>query len=136
MSGPAQSGLLIYAKHLEPLAHFYELLLGMTRIHSAADLVVLQSPQIQLVVHAIPPQIAETISIASPPQRREETPLKFFFTLPSLATAAAQAQTLGGEVFPEQWQGSSFLVRNACDPEGNIFQLRESIPEIPETTQR
>jgi predicted enzyme related to lactoylglutathione lyase len=90
-------------------------------------LVVLQSPDIQLVVHAIPTLIAQTITIISPPQRRANTALKFFFTVASLGAAEETARALGGEVDPEEWQGPGFRVRNACDPEGNVFQVRESV---------
>jgi predicted enzyme related to lactoylglutathione lyase len=51
--------------------------------------------------------------------------MKFFFTVPSLEAAQEIASTLGGEVYPEQWNGPGFRVRNACDPEGNVFQVRE-----------
>ncbi len=54
--------------------------------------------------------------------------MKFFFTVPSIAAAATVVANLGGLVFPEQWAGPGFNVRNACDPEGNVFQLRESAP--------
>ncbi|WP_241688344.1 VOC family protein [Pseudoxanthomonas composti] len=126
MSGPAQAGLFIYAKDLPRLAGFYESLLGMSRVHAASDLVVLHSPDIQLTLHAIPPAIAASISISSPPDRREDAALKFFFTVPSIAEATAKAPALGGEVLPEQWLGSGFRVCNAVDPEGNIFQIREN----------
>jgi predicted enzyme related to lactoylglutathione lyase len=43
----------------------------------------------------------------------------------SLAEAKAQATALGGIVFDDEWSGPRFRVRNACDPEGNVFQLRE-----------
>ena len=128
MSGPARAGLFIYAKDLRQLAAFYESLLGMSRTHSAADLVVLRSPDIQLTLHAIPAEIAASIAISSPPEKREDAALKFFFTVPSIAEATAKAPALGGEVLPEQWQGPGFRVCNAVDPEGNIFQLRESAP--------
>jgi predicted enzyme related to lactoylglutathione lyase len=128
MSGPAKAGLFLYAKDLARLAGFYESVLGMTRIHASDELVVLLSPDIQLVVHAIPPQIAQTITITSPPQRRANVALKFFFTVASLGAAEEAARGLGGEVDAEEWQGPGFRVRNACDPEGNVFQLRESIP--------
>jgi predicted enzyme related to lactoylglutathione lyase len=127
MSGPARAGVFIYAKDLERLASFYQAVLSMTRAHGADELVVLQSPDIQLVLHAIPPQIAATIVIEAPPVRREDTALKFFFTVASLSEARATAATLGGEVFSEQWKGPGFVVCNACDPEGNIFQVRESV---------
>lgn len=125
MSGPASAGLFIYAKDVSRLAGFYESLLGMSRAHATAELVVLRSADIQLIVHAIPAAIAASVSIATPPLKREDAALKFFFTVPSLAEAAAKAPALGGEVLPEQWQGPGFRVCNAVDPEGNIFQLRE-----------
>ena len=126
MPGPARAGLFLYAKDLARVAGFYESLLGMKRAHESPEIVVLESPDIQLVVHAIPSHIASNIVITSPPQRRENTALKFFFTVPSLAAARMAAPPLGGEVFPEQWQGPGFVVCNACDPEGNVFHIRES----------
>lgn len=126
MSGPARAGLFIYAKDLPRLARFYETLLGMTRTRATEDLVVLGSPDMQLTLHAMPSAIAAALSITVPPAKRDDAALKFFFTVASLAEAASKAPALGGEVLPEQWQGPGFRVRNAVDPEGNIFQLRET----------
>ena len=126
MSGPARSGLFLYAKDLGRLARFYESLLGLSRRMGSDELVVLEGQGVQLIVHAIPPHIASTITISTPPQRREDTALKFFFTVPSIAVATTTAAALGGEVLQEVWQGPGFRVCNACDPEGNIFQVRES----------
>ncbi len=128
MSGPARAGLFIYAKDLSRLAKFYESFLGMTRAHATPDLVVLRSPDIQLTLHAIPPTIAASVTISDPPAKRDNTALKFFFTVPSLAQAQDLAPSLGGEVLQEQWRGPGFTVCNAVDPEGNIFQVRESAP--------
>ena len=61
MSGPARAGLFIYAKDLPRLADFYESLLGMSRVHGTAELVILRSPDIQLTLHAIPAAIAASI---------------------------------------------------------------------------
>jgi predicted enzyme related to lactoylglutathione lyase len=128
MPGPARAGAVLYAKNVELLVAFYETILSMSRIHASAELMVLESPDFQLIVHAMPPDIASTIVIQSPPVRREQTALKLFFTVSSLSEARSTAARLGGEVFLEQWQGPGFLVCNACDPEGNIFQVRESAP--------
>jgi catechol 2,3-dioxygenase-like lactoylglutathione lyase family enzyme len=125
MTGPAPAGLFVYAKTLATMAAFYETLLAMTRVHASDDLVVLQSPDIQLVLHAIPRHIADEIVIDVPPQPREDAALKFFFTVPSLDAARAMAPGLGGAVMAEAWRGAGFVACNACDPEGNIFQLRE-----------
>lgn len=129
MSGPAKAGLFLYVKELVRLAEYYSTLLQMAELHRTADLVVLQSEDIQLVLHAIPAHIAKDISITSPPQLREQTPLKFFFTIPSIEDARSVAAKLGGGVLAEQWSAPTFHVCNAFDPEGNIFQLRESIQQ-------
>jgi len=128
MTGPARAGVFIYAKDLQKVATFYQSLLGMSRLHATEEIVVLESDDIQLVVHAIPRSIAETIVISEPPVRREDAAYKFFFTVASLKEASRTAAALGGEVLPMEWQGPGFRVRNAVDPEGNIFQLRESEP--------
>jgi predicted enzyme related to lactoylglutathione lyase len=127
MPGPARAGAVLYAKDLELLASFYETLLPMARVHVSAEIIVSESPDFQLVFHAIPPHIASTLVIESPPVRRENTALKLFFTVSSLAEARSTAVKLGGEVFTEEWLGPGFRVCNACDPEGNIFQVRESV---------
>ena len=128
MTGPSPSGLFIYAKDLALMAGFYEAILGMSRTHATPELVVLGAPGLQLVLHAIPAAIAETVTIAQPPERREMAALKFFFTVPSLADARSAAPALGGEVLSELWRGRGFSACNAVDPEGNIFQLREVAP--------
>jgi predicted enzyme related to lactoylglutathione lyase len=128
LSGPARAGLFIYAKDLGRVAAFYEAVAGMVRRRNDDELVVLHSPDIQLLVHLVPPQYADGITITTPPQRREQTSLKFFFTVPSIASARQTAARLGGEVFMESWQGPGFVVCNAMDPEGNVFQVREFVP--------
>ena len=126
MSAPARAGIFIYAKDPDRLSGFYQSVLGMTTAHRTDQMVVLRSPDLQLIVHAMPPQVASQVVITSPPQLRDSAAVKFFCTVPSLSTAQESAQSLGGQILPEQWQGPGFVVRNACDPEGNIFQVRQS----------
>ena len=126
MSGPADSGLFIYAKDIVRIAAFYESILGMTRRHVNSDLVVLQGNGLQLVVHALAPEIA--VAVSDPPAPRDNAALKFFFTVPNLASAREVAPTLGGMVLPQEYSGRGFRASNAIDPEGNIFHLRESTP--------
>ena len=128
MSGPARAGLFIYAKDKERVATFYQSVLGMNRVHETLDLVVLRSPDIQITIDAVPAVISSRIDIASPPVKRDNAAFKFFFTVSSLSAAEKAARELGGEVLPEQWRGPGFVVRNAVDPEGNIFHIRESAP--------
>jgi len=126
LSGPARAGLSIYAKDKQRLASFYETILGMSRIHDSAEVTVLQSADIQFVIHRIPLNRASDIVIDTPPQRRDSA-LKFFFTVLSIAAARLAARGLGGDVGLEQWQGPGFIVCDAFDPEGNVFHIRESV---------
>ncbi|WP_347888319.1 VOC family protein [Nitrosomonas europaea] len=125
MSSPARTGVLIYAKHLDKVSSFYEQVLGARVLHADSEHKVLQSPDVQLIIHAIPPQFAEQITIAVPPVPREEQAIKPFFTVESLATAERIAEEYGGKVWEPLWPGPGLRVRNVCDPEGNIIHLRE-----------
>lgn len=127
MSGPARAGLFVYAKDVERLAAFYAEMLGMVRAHATPEMTVLRSADLQMVVNAMPPERAAQVSIATPPVPRDNAALKFFHTVPSLAQARETAATLGGAVWPEQYRGPGFIVCNAVDPEGNIFQVRENV---------
>ncbi len=125
MSGPFRAGTLIYAKDRTLLAPFYRALLSMSTVHATDEIMVLRSPDAELIVHQIPAHIAATFEVESPPVLREEAAIKPYFTVSSLAAAQAIATELGGALFGPQWAGPGFRVSNASDPEGNIIQLRE-----------
>lgn len=126
--GPARAGLFVYAKDVERLSAFYVDLLDMTRAHATPQMTVLRSPDLQLVVRAMPPERAVQVTVATPPVPRDDAAIKFFHAVPSLAQAAETAAALGGAVWSEQYRGPGFVVCNAVDPEGNIFQVREYAP--------
>jgi predicted enzyme related to lactoylglutathione lyase len=115
---------VIYALGLERLSAFYQQLLGMRLLHADAEHHVIESPDMQLLVHAIPPHIAATITLPAPVLPREDQSIKLFFTVPSLAAAEALVGRLGGALFGPQYPGPGITIRNGHDPEGNVFQLR------------
>ena len=125
MSGRAKSGAFIYAKNLQALADFYVQFLGLEIQHTHHELIILRADGLQLVIHQMPTEIAEETILTSPPEERDSAIL-LFFTIDDLEQAPVRAQALGGVVFPEIWQGPGFQVCNACDPEGNVFQIRQS----------
>lgn len=125
MTGPARTGVLIYAKHLDTVSRFYSQVLDMKCLHADAERHILHSGDVQLIIHAIPPHIADSIEIAVPPQPREEQAIKPFFTVESLAKAERIAAESGGLAIGPIWPGPGFRARNLCDPEGNIVHLRE-----------
>ena len=76
----------------------------------------------------VPEAIATSITITSPPQRREDVPVKLFFVVPDLAVARERAVALGGELNPasREWEFQGYRVCDGVDPEGNVVQLRQS----------
>lgn len=125
MPGPADHGVLIYALDLDTLSRFYEQVLGLALLHAEDDHRVLGAGGVQLLIHALPTAIARGLTLASPPELRETQAFKPFFTVDSLAGAEARVLALGGLLPGPVWDGPGLRYRSACDPEGNIVQLRE-----------
>lgn len=129
MSTMPPSGAVIFAKDITRLAAFYEQLCGLAVVHAEGDHIVLESGAVQIVVHAIPKRIAQTITITQPPVVREETPIKLFFAVPDLAQARLRAAELGGQIAPaaREWEARGFRACDGHDPEGNVIQLRQRL---------
>lgn len=124
-----KAGAVVFAKDVNKVACFYELLLAMSVVHAESEKVVLESEEMLLVIHGIPKAIGEGIVITDPPEIREETPIKLFFPVRSLAEARANAPRWGGRVNPpsQEWTAGNFRACDGFDPEGNVVQFRELI---------
>ncbi|MGL5287015.1 MAG: VOC family protein [Aeromonas sp.] len=132
MAGAARAGALIYVSDLARQIRFYQTLLGMQVLHHADDYAVLENADAQLVLHSIPAPYADKVVVHNPPQIRETSAIKLFFSVSSLAQAEVKAADLGGGLLPAQWSGPGFVMRNGFDPEGNVLQLREWLAESTE----
>ncbi len=118
---------VIFAKDVNGLAAFYRAVLEMTEVQADADHVVLGTAGFQLVIHGIPAAIAASFQISTPPEVREEMPIKLCLPVSSLADTRRQARALGGGMgAPErEWTARNFRACDGFDPEGNVFQARE-----------
>jgi hypothetical protein len=127
VSNELKAGAVLFAKDLPRIARFYAELVPMAVALSESDLIVLESNQVQLVVHPIPKRIARSIKITSPPARRMDIAIKLFFPVASLAEARAKALDLGGELDPpgKEFEARGFRACDGHDPEGNVVQFRE-----------
>lgn len=123
-----KAGAVVFCKDVVHVARFYENVLSMSVQQAEPGLIVLESEILQLVLHDIPPAIADTITITTPPQIREDTALKLFFPVPSLVRAREVAANFGGGVQPpaQEWSAADFRACDGFDPEGNVVQFRES----------
>jgi hypothetical protein len=69
---------------------------AFTRSQKGQILTVLGREPLQLVIVRIPKRIAAAIQIATPPERREDTPIKLVFAVEDIAGARSRAVELGG----------------------------------------
>ncbi len=94
----ARAGAVVYAKDPARVAAFYE-----------------------------GPAIAASIVIETPPERRQDTPIKLVLPVSSLQAVRMAAARLGGALnAPERewaWRGWRFC--DGHDPEGNVVQFRQ-----------
>jgi predicted enzyme related to lactoylglutathione lyase len=132
MAYRARAAAVLYAKDHNRVCAFYAGVLGLTVDHADEEYAVLESPLFQLVILAVPTSIAASIEIADPPHRREDTPIKLVFFVPSISAARSAAAHLGGELNPaaREWDFQGQRVCDGHDPEGNVIQFRE-ISEQP-----
>jgi len=122
-------GAVLFAKDISRVAAFYQALAGLEATYRDDSVVVLESEHQQLVVHALPEPFARSIQIASPPERRDDNAVKLVFPVRSVSEARDRAAQLGGELNREaaEFEFRGFRACDGVDPEGNVFQLRETV---------
>jgi predicted enzyme related to lactoylglutathione lyase len=125
MPGPARAGALLYAKDLERLSRFYQQVLGRRLLNASAERHILEAEGLQLILHALPPEWDAQVAVSDPPRMRSEAAIKLFFSVPSIAAAEAAMTAYEAGCWGPTYSGPGFVVRNATDAEGNVFQMRE-----------
>jgi predicted enzyme related to lactoylglutathione lyase len=121
-------GAVLYAKDLDHLVEFYSSVAGIEQKSVDKGFAVLGAKPSQFIIVRVPKRIADTIDIATPPEPREDTPLKLVFGVEDIAHARDRAAELGGamNVVEREWEFDGTKVCDGYDPEGNVFQLRQT----------
>jgi len=104
---------------------------GLRVGRTEADYIMLESGPFQLVVQRIPEHSAKTITLESPPARRENGAVKLVLFVENLAQAREMAMKHGGALngAGREWSFDGATVCDGCDPEGNVYQLRQKTKE-------
>ncbi len=120
---------VLFAKDIELLARFYAEVAELTEALRDEHHIVLHDADFELVIHGIPEHIAATIRITTPPEIREDTQIKICLPVTSIEQARSKAGQLGGRIFPKakEWVARGSRACDGSDPEGNVFQVRESV---------
>jgi catechol 2,3-dioxygenase-like lactoylglutathione lyase family enzyme len=124
---PDRAHVALYGLDLAKLAAYYTTIVGF-EVHEADDgFITLRAPTLELVLVRIRPEHADGLVVTDPPERREDTPIKVSFVVPSLAAAREAAPALGGVVdaADAEWTWGGYTRVDGHDPEGNVVQLME-----------
>lgn len=116
-------GAVVFTANHKRLAKFYEAMSGLPVSFSDDNHTVLASDTFELVIHSL----SGEPRVSDPPLAREDSYIKPFFPVTSLAKARAKAAALGGQLRPEneEWSARGFRACEAIDPDGNVIQFRE-----------
>jgi predicted enzyme related to lactoylglutathione lyase len=120
-----RTNAVLYAQDTNRVATFYANAIGFSITHAEASHIILYSPTFQLIVNAIPAEIAAEIEIATPPVRREDTPIKLSFPVASISASRTAAAKYGGELNAKdrEWEFRGRRICDGHDPEGNVIQV-------------
>jgi predicted enzyme related to lactoylglutathione lyase len=121
---------VIYVKDLSRMRPFYETCFAL-RLENPEedDLSVLVSEDWELSLVAMPKEIAETVFISTPPERRKAAAIKLAFEVESLEGLRPAILAAGGQMdTPEcAWEFRDQRHLDCLDPEGNVVQLRQRV---------
>lgn len=129
-SPPPATTVVIYAKDKDRVAEFYRQTLALQLAEWEEGFSVLTGPGVEVSIVRMPEALARQVTIASPPEPREDTPLKASFLVPGFEAVRAAAAATGGTLKPPEaawtWRGCVHL--DGHDPEGNVVQFRRPAP--------
>jgi catechol-2,3-dioxygenase len=123
-----KAAAVLYVRRLDPMCSFYHECFGLEVAETADDYRVLESDAWTLSLVVVPDAVAATLPAASvPPARREETPIKLAFQVPSIEGLRPVMASLGGEMDPAetQWEFRGQRHCDGLDPEGNVVHITE-----------
>ena len=120
-------GAVVYVKDLTVMVSFYTGVFDAVAHQSSDDFVLLTLGDTAVTLVRMPPEIASTVSISSPPERRIDTPIKLSFAVGSIDAARLSASAHGGHIDSPDTEFTFGTVRvcDGYDPEGNVVQVRE-----------
>ncbi len=121
------SSLVVFTINVRRLASFYEAVLGVKPVEEQSGDIRLSNDREEILIHSIPPQIAENIEISSPPTPREDSALKPVFDVASLGVALESVEAAGGVITSRTFSLGGLARHDVLDPDGNVVQLRSRI---------
>ncbi len=113
--------VILFAKDMDLMIGFYCRTLGLSLVPGTASptWAELGAGGAALALHAIPAEVAKSITITSPPRAREETPIKLVFAVQDVEAERTRLVAAGVPMSEMRAWGAC----DGVDPEGNVFQI-------------
>ncbi len=114
---------VLFVKEARRAKLFYIEALGGSLLREDEHHAVIDWQGFHLVVHQIPPQLASSVVVSVPPERREAASLRLDYPVGDMVKARAAAKRLGGQIddAPPAWAEAGLPFFLGYDPEGNVF---------------
>jgi predicted enzyme related to lactoylglutathione lyase len=116
--------LVVFSVDVSRLARFYELVLDVRRQGEYSGDVRLVGGGEEILIHAVPAAVAESVSISTPPAPRQDAPIKPVFDVGSLDAALEVVAAAGGVATATTFTFEGLTRHDVLDPDGNVIQLR------------
>jgi catechol-2,3-dioxygenase len=116
-----RAAAVLYVRNLDLMRDFYRECFALGVDEETDDYCVLLSEAWMLTLVKSAHAPATTI----PAARRENTPIKLAFSVPSIAALRTVVARLGGQMdlVQSEWESRNMLHCDGLDPEGNVVQL-------------
>jgi predicted enzyme related to lactoylglutathione lyase len=120
------TSIVLWVEDLSIAKDFYQKLLSAEILDDSATFVRVASKDNEVLLHLVPEQYREGISL--PPRPREDAVIKPIFVVPSVNEARAAVAGLSGQVNSAETEQVYAQSRycDGFDPEGNMFQVSET----------
>jgi catechol 2,3-dioxygenase-like lactoylglutathione lyase family enzyme len=113
-------GAMLFVKDLDRMTAFYRDILQLQPVEDTRvdNWVEFKGHGARFSLHAVPPAIAASIHIDSPPRPREQGGIKLTFIVRDVHSTLERIAAMGLPLLQRPWGGT-----DAVDPEGNVFAL-------------
>jgi catechol-2,3-dioxygenase len=125
--GNQLTSIVLWVEDLAIAKNFYQRLLSAEILDDSDTFVRVASKQNEVLLHLVPEQYRE--GITESPRVREDAVIKPIFVLPSISEARSAVALLSGQVNSADTQQVYAQSRycDGFDPEGNVFQISETV---------
>lgn len=128
MSPLPRPSAVLFVTDVPRMTQFYRVLASMALLHDDPEHAVLEVEGFQLIIHALRGEPHPRPAQGGQVRIRADSYVKVCLPVTNIAAARASAQSLGGTIQApgKEWEARGFRACDGHDPEGNVFQVRQT----------